>query len=414
MSDYPRLHVRILRQALVGAAIVFCLAAGVAIPSPVQVTNPADPPLVETWGLREVWRLGGDDDAADAPLLGVISKGMVDADGNVLLLDTQLGHVLVISSDGRFLHTLGRVGEGPGEINQPQDMCIFSDGTVGLMQSFPIKIIKLNRDGTPAGSITVDNPALNFWRLRTAAGVTVVTGQRNDYEMKTPGKSESYRFIMSLDAQGAEKHVYLDKTVITQWTPPVSDEGNNTFSGYLWDLTPDGTVVLAPERDRYHLEFIDPEGTLLRTVDRPFTPYRRTNKDKDEVRDNMTMTTNGKELEVKKIVLDTAPAIREVTILDDGTIWVKNCYGDRDLPDGVFTRYDVLDPEGHFLKEVRLECPARREQDGFSLLQNGRFLWLRNLTSAYKSMYPGMKDGDDEAADSGDVMLEVIVLEREL
>ena len=47
-------------------------------------------------------------------------------------------------------------------------------------------------------------------------------------------------------------------------------------------------------------------------------------------------------------------------------------------------------------------------------MPDGRFIWIRNLTSAYRAMYPGYGQDDDEAADDDDedVMLEVIILER--
>ncbi len=398
--------------------LILMLALSVANPAftaaeaPV-VNNPAEPPLVETWQLYEAWHLGGEDADDDEPLLGVISKGVVDEGGHILLLDTQLAHVLEISPAGDYLQTLGGMGEGPGEVQRPQDICLLSDGTIGLVQSYPAKIVKLNRDGTPAGNVTVDTPAINYFRLRSVGGVTVVTGQRNDYDNSDPTTSETYRFIKSIEPTGEDRHTYLDGTFHTQWQPPVTDEKKSFFPGYQWDLTGDGTMVLAPGRDRFFLEFIDPVGVVVRTAERSFAPHVRSQQDKQKIRDGMSMSSNGKQLEVKKIILDTDRAITSVTALHDGTIWVETCFGRRDLPAGVFRRYDVLDAEGHLLKEVHLMCDARAEEDGFALLADGRFLWIRNLTSAYRSMYPSLQKNEEEMpADDDDVMLKVVILER--
>jgi len=400
------------------AATVFWLGMLVSAASAdgadvVRVVSPAVAPAVETWRLQEVWRLGDDEDDPDAPLLGVISRSAVDTEGNVFLMDTQLGQVLVIGPDGEYLRTIGAMGEGPGEVQRPADVCLLADGTLGLLQSYPAKIVKLTREGVPAGSVAVDNPALNFYRLRSAPGLLVVSGQRNDYGRKTPGKSETYRFIASLDETGQREHVYLDRTIFTQWQPPVSDENNSYFPYYAWDLQADGTLVVAPERDRYHLEFFGPDGTLTRVVDRPFAAYRRTGADKDKIRENMSMTSNGKELDVKKIVLDTDAVFRSLLVLYDGSIWAKTCYSERDLPDGVFMSYDVLAADGQLVKQVQVVCPARRDEDAFGVMPDGRFIWIRNLSNAFRGMYPGTGDGDDEETDDqDDVLLEVIVLER--
>ena len=82
--------------------------------SPPTIENPEAPPLVETWKLREVWRLDCEEDET-LPLMGVITQAVVDDKGHVLLLDSQLGHILEIAPDGEFLGTLSRQGQGPGE-----------------------------------------------------------------------------------------------------------------------------------------------------------------------------------------------------------------------------------------------------------------------------------------------------------
>lgn len=396
------------------AVLIVWWGIGTAIGAPVVVENPAQAPLVETWQLHEVWRLGGEDDDPDLPLLGVISRAAVDTAGNVFLMDTQLGHVLLMSPEGEYLGTIGAKGEGPGEVHSASDVCLLPDGTVGLLQSYPAKVVKLVRDGTPAGSVNVDNPALNLFRLRSVPGRLVVAGQRNDFGQRTPGKSSTYRFIAGLDEAGQLAHIYVDDTVVTQWQPPVSDDRHSYFPTHAWDLQADGTLVVAPERDRYHLEFLGLEGALLRVADRPFVLRKRSAADKKKIRDNMMMTSNGKELEFKKIVADTDPVFRSLASLHDGTIWIRTCYSEQDLPDGVFMRYDVFDAEGHLLKEVQVVCPARRDEDAFGIMADGRFIWIRNLTSAYRAMYPGYRGDEPEAEDDDeDVMLEVIVLERD-
>lgn len=391
--------------------LTLCLANSTVAVAGVEIDLPAAPPVVETWSLQEIWRLGGEDADESEPLLGVISRGVVDDEGRVLLLDSQLAHVLEFSSDGQFLRTIGRPGEGPGELQRPQDLTLMSDGTIGLLQGYPSRIVRLNRDGTPAGDIAGTDPAINLWRVRSQNGVTVVVGQRNDYNRKDPTRSVTYRFLRSLDQDGQVKHIYLDGTATTQWQPPVSDESKGYFPSFNWDLTPEGLLILAPHRDQYLLQIIDPDGAVVRTVKRPFKPYRRNRADRQKVSDRMTMTSNGKKLEVKKIILDTEPAIRSVMACNDGTIWVESCFGRRNLPAGVFRRYDVLDHDGNLLKEVRLLGDVRSEEDGFWPLADGRFMWVRNLTSAYRSMYPSSAASDDEGDDdTGDVMLAVIIL----
>ena len=58
--------------------------------------------------------------------------------------------------------------------------------------------------------------------------------------------------------------------------------------------------------------------------------------------DGLRVFANGGELDAKKTILDTEPMFTTLQILDDGTIWVRTCYAERDLPDGVFLALQQL------------------------------------------------------------------------
>jgi len=402
------------RAMLVAGLLLAGFSAALAGPDVPVIGCSAEPPTVETWQLEEIWRLGGDD--PDAPLIGVIDAGCIDAAGNVLLLDTQLAHVLVVSPEGKLLRTLGGQGEGPGESQRPYELLRFSDGTLGLMQAYPPKIVRLTMDGTPEPNIRPTGGTGLFWRAREAAGVLVVSGQVRDYSQPTSSGNTYRHFIARLSPEGETLHTYLEKTVHTSFDPPVFDEEATFFPTYAWDLTADGTLVLAQERDRYRLEFISPDGELQRISERAFTPWQRTDEDRQKRSDEVIYTVGGEKVDVKTHILPTDPAIQGIQIMADGSIWVSSCYADRELPEGVNQRYDVFSPGGELRAEVRIACDADREEDSLLALENGHFLWIRNATSASRAMYaglPGNKEDEDAAPqESEDVMLEVIYLAR--
>jgi len=118
------------------------------------VRNPAVPADGEReLLLDELWRRGGWDD--EEIMFGAIRRAVVADDGTVFLLDGQLAEIKVLSPTGELQATLGREGDGPGEFRNPTDLCLLPDGTVAVTQMFPGKIVKLTRDGEPAGTITV-------------------------------------------------------------------------------------------------------------------------------------------------------------------------------------------------------------------------------------------------------------------
>jgi len=90
--------------------------------------------------LEEVWRVGGDE---GEDFFGMISQVRIGEDGLIYLLDTRLSEVPVYSTEGVRVNTLSREGDGPGETRIPSNMLFMPDGSLGLVQVFPGKIIKV-------------------------------------------------------------------------------------------------------------------------------------------------------------------------------------------------------------------------------------------------------------------------------
>ena len=145
------MHTRPSRRSAPVVLLLLVLAAAIADAAVPCIRNPAEPPTRTTAELRELWRLGGEEDGDI--LLGLISDSARDAEGNVFILDYQLCHVLMISPQGELIRTLSREGDGPGEVRMPGDLLLFEDGIVGIKQGYPGKVVCVHRDDTPAGSI---------------------------------------------------------------------------------------------------------------------------------------------------------------------------------------------------------------------------------------------------------------------
>ncbi|MBP2681470.1 MAG: 6-bladed beta-propeller, partial [Candidatus Krumholzibacteriota bacterium] len=94
----------------------------------VHVLNPADPgSAAVVLTPKELWRTGGDSDEEDV-LFGVVAQITSDDSGNVYALDAQLNQVVIFSPEGKYLRSIGREGEGPGEFQRPSDLFLSPDG----------------------------------------------------------------------------------------------------------------------------------------------------------------------------------------------------------------------------------------------------------------------------------------------
>ncbi|MBE0568026.1 MAG: hypothetical protein IH621_18880, partial [Krumholzibacteria bacterium] len=345
------------------------------------------PPTVETRPLRELWRLDNEADP-DLPLLGTPTQSVVDGKGHLLVLDGQMAHVLEISPAGGFLRTLGRSGQGPGEMENPNTLFLDGDDRLGVVQMYPGRIVILGRDGTPGGSIASPSADAMLYRVAWVGDGYVAAERRTEHDADL-SHARSHAVLARYGPDGERRCVYMESTVEESRDPPVMDEGAGWFPYRAWDVAADGSVLVAAARDAYRIDWYEPDGSLRCVLTRPFTPHRRNAEERAKVKRSMRMWRGGAEIELKKIILDTEPVIDEIRVHTDGRIWVRTCYADRDLPDGILRRYDML--------------------------ADGRVAWYRNARSAVNARFAAIEDRAtvDEDLSEDELRVQVILLAGE-
>jgi hypothetical protein len=88
------------------------------------VKNPKEPlyktPVLE---LKEDLSLGGPDAQGDY-VFGEVRNFVVGDDGAIYVLDAKLGHIKVFDMTGKHLRSIGRSGQGPGELDRPRTLSL--------------------------------------------------------------------------------------------------------------------------------------------------------------------------------------------------------------------------------------------------------------------------------------------------
>ena len=151
----------------------------------------------------------------------------------------------------------------------------------------------------------------------------------------------------------------------------------------------------AADRDRYTISVYNPDGTLVRVIERQYESRKRTQEEKDRVIESVVMLINGERVRPEAKIEDSAACIDAIWIEDDGTLWVQNGHGSHDQPDGAMVTYDVFDREGHYVKQVRLACEGDAREDGIFYLGNDRLLISRGMRGSWLGMFGGTGSSDE-------------------
>jgi len=359
----------------------------------------------QTLNLTEQWRIGGDDDDV---FFGVVSRVMADDAGNVYLLDSQLSEVQVFSPTGEYLRTLSREGDGPGEVRNPNDMIFMPDGTLGLVQQFPGKIIKVDLEGNPAGEFTpgnLDPTAGGFIALADAksGGGNLVLGGVNITVDTAAGAQNRHCYVASFADDGTEKVRYQELDYRWEFPDVVLSEWEMLFVWRRWVVDQQGRVLIPPAHNQYAINVYNPDGTLDRVIEREFTSFKRE-------ADNPSVTQTIMEAierqvqrqgvpQAKAQIEDSDPDVGSIHLGEDGSIWVLSSRGNRNQPPGIMATYDVFDTDGHFQKEVQVACEGDGVKDGLFFLPNNRVIKVTGFVDAVLAQLGG---GDAELEDTAE------------
>jgi len=315
------------------------------------------------------------------------------------------------------LKTLAREGEGPGEVRRPADMLFMPDGTLGLVQFFPGKIIQIHMDGTPAGSLIPESDASSgggFQVLRRVAvrgGNFVLNGSR--MSPSNEGMQRSL-YIASCTLEGVEEVRYVERSMVSniaergEWI-----EKDDYFpDGNRWALGPDGRVYIATVRDSYAISVYRPDGELERIIECEHNPWQRTEEEKQFVAEGVVIIVNNERLDIDAKVEDHAPAVTAMHVAQDGSLWVLNSRSVHEQPTGIMQTYDIFDSQGHWQRQVAIACPGDAVQDRLYFTGSDRAVLVKGAVEAQRNMFGGSGDSDsdsDAGLDEEPAPLEVVV-----
>jgi hypothetical protein len=389
------------------------VAAGeeVMIDGVIHVRNTAEPPGgVQTLELAEQWRAGGEDDEV---FFGVIAQVLTDDRGHIYVMDSQLSEVHVFSATGEHLRILSREGEGPGEIRQPSDMFFLPDGTLAMVQSFPGKIIKIDLEGNPAGSMQLsgtDPSQGRFGVLNSgycASNTIVLVGFHMAWD-QTQGIMNQNLFLSRCDESGKELHLYHGKEYPIVPANFVLEEDGFDFIWGRVDLGRDGRLYVATERNEYRIEVHTPDGTVERVIEREFESWPRTKQQKKAARLNLEAVGHYYPYALQGVTIeDTEPDISGVHLRDDGSLWVSNSRDLANLPEGIMASFDVYDPAGHFTHKVHIAGEGDPDRDAMYLVDDQHLVQVTGATDAWRSSQAVNQEAEDPAAEE-EIALELI------
>jgi sugar lactone lactonase YvrE len=202
----------------------------------------------------------GDVDTADENLaFNYPSDIVMDTAGNIYILDSANNRIQKFDPNGKFLETIGRKGQGPGEFYNPDSFDVDAKGNFWIMDSYQNRIQTLTPDGKGDRTIPLLDRFLRRLRLMKSGLLAV---QAPLLYTSFGEKTGLPKLIKLLDREGKVQNELGD---IFDFGDPVTNSMGNSI---YFDLDGNDNIVVS-FRAQNRVEKYLPDGKLLWKADRP-------------------------------------------------------------------------------------------------------------------------------------------------
>jgi len=325
------------------------------------VRNPREPQYkIPALELKADFTLGGEA-AEGAYVLNRPNAMALDATGNLYVADAGERNIKIFDKNGKFVKTIGRAGQGPGEFQFPLGVTI-------VPGRGEIAVVDLQR-------IIIFNAAGVYSRqfpLKDGTSGVRLDARGNFFIATTSFPSADFILKAFAPDMSRERAAVLTCREV--------DDSHNPFRPRpVWILDDNGRVVFGDAKT-YEFMIIDAQGKILRKVGRDHSPVRARKEDKDDLIAR-TRKVLGEEAAKATPFSSHYSAYRAFFTADGGRLFVETW---EKTPDGKQDVYDIFDAEGRYVARVGLPLHVDFLNPRDRFIRNGKLYAIEADDKGYE------------------------------
>jgi hypothetical protein len=326
--------------------------------------------------LEEEMTAGGGDDPDQS--LAEVGFFQVIEDGTIYALDVKDRKVKVFDKDGKFLFSIGKPGQGPGEIGIPSNLQITTANELMLEDAANRRLSYFSLDGEFLRNQNMADKGLGLTTLipdgkgNYAGRQMGVEGQELYFELKKFDKDLNPLFTVSK----------------MQFQIPVPGSGvkiniMDFITVYAFDSQ--GLLYYGPNTE-YEIQVYGPQGKHVKSIQREYDPVKVEQEDIDQIMDRMSAFSGlGGGANITDLIEfpDYFPPYQAFLLDDQDRMYVRTWNKGEDK--GAYW-VDVFDQQGRFFTRfpTKLELQiiegdkaygVEENEDGFRVIKRYRMTW---------------------------------------
>ncbi|MFZ2054671.1 MAG: 6-bladed beta-propeller [Candidatus Aminicenantales bacterium] len=303
----------------------------------------------------------------------------VDDNGNIYAIDSSSAHVRVFDSNGQYLRTIGRKGQGPGEMVMPGFVQVTSQDEIAVYDYQTQRLVFFSPDGTYQKQVSSARMRYPVMPIRLDSHGNIV-----GYQVMAPPP------IGGLDIAKYDPDYKLLFVI-------AKEEPNREHKEREFDLAKPGLVYAVSPNDSilwgnsivYELHVLSPEGKPIRIIQKkcdrlPMTAGFREKYEKELA----GLLASGGTLRFP----DRFPAFLDFSVDEKDWLWVRTY--ERLEGEEEYYSFDIFDAEGKYLARVPIRVSLNQKsvwkndalytietgKEGYQMIKRFRVTWQIPVT----------------------------------
>ena len=331
------------------------------------VKNPKEPMYgEEVFSLEEELSIG-EVAGTEEYMFSRIDDIAVDDEENIYILDSKQTHIKTFNRDGEYLKSIGRKGQGPGELQYPVNLTIS-----------PMNEILVNDYARCLSIFSIDG---NFLRAVSLTTMRMISKPKADSRGNIVASymvfGEEALLVLKKFNSDLEEMYAIFSTEVLKY-PYL----NPYYPHCYWEITKDDNIIWGFPT-KYELQVLSPEGNLIKRIVKDYKPVKITNEEKETLINEKMGGYENIPPEVKIQWDEFHNAFIYLTVDDFGRIFVRTF---EKVIEGNDYYYDVFNSEGKYIAKIPLKARPRvwkknklytieEDEEGYQYVKRYKVTW---------------------------------------
>jgi len=324
------------------------------------VKNPKEPMYGEdVFSLEEDLSIG-EVEGREEYMFSEMRHIAVDEGERIYILDWKESHIKVFDKDGEYLMTIGRKGQGPGELDSPNMITVNQNSLMVQQASRRLSFF------SPEGKFLREPPmkVTMLFRARVDSKGDIVVQE---------GLIDPENLMYLVKKYDPELNLIAE--IVSSPMPDPRKSFNPFMPIAYWLIDKDDNIVYGYPED-YEIQIYSPKGRLIKEITKEYDPVEITEEEKEE-------RTGDAPPQIKFEFSKYHSAFYRFFLDDEGRIFVQTW---EKIGDEEIYYHDVFDPEGKYIGKIPLRMipfvckmgklyTIEEDEEGYQVVKRYKVSW---------------------------------------